>query len=57
LALKYPPTTRALLGALLEKLQRGNATETLFKSLNPITKYKLTGATKALSTAENWNIV
>ncbi len=57
LALKYPPATRALLGALLEKLQKGNATETLFKSLNPITKYKLTGASKALSTAENWNIV
>jgi hypothetical protein len=57
LALKYPPATRALLGALLEKLQKGNNTETLFKSLNPITKYKLTGASKALSTAENWNIV
>jgi hypothetical protein len=25
--------------------------------LNPITKYKLTGAAKALSTAEKWNIV
>jgi hypothetical protein len=57
LSLKYPPATRALLGALLDKLQKGNATETLFKSLNSITKYKLTGATKALSTAEKWNIV
>jgi len=25
--------------------------------LNPITKYKLTGAAKALSTTEKWNIV
>ena len=57
LALKYPPATRALLGALLEKLQKDFATEALFKSLNPITKYKLTGAKKVLSTAENWNIV
>jgi len=57
LALKYPPATRALLGALLEKLQKDFATEALFKSLNPITKYKLTGAKKVLSSAENWNIV
>jgi hypothetical protein len=57
LALKYPPATRALLGALLEQLQQDNTTEPLFKSLNPITKYKLTGAAKALSTTEKWNIV
>jgi hypothetical protein len=57
LALKYPPSTRALLGALLEQLQQGKATEPLFKSLNPITKYKLTGAMKALSTTEKWSIV
>jgi hypothetical protein len=57
LALKYPPATRTLLGALLEQLKQGKATETLFKSLNPITKYKLTGAEKALSTTEKWNII
>ena len=57
LALKYPPATRALLGALLEQLQQLNLTEPLFKSLNPITKYKLAGAAKVLSTTENWNIV
>lgn len=57
LALKYPPATRALLGALLEQLQQGEATESLLKSLNPITKYKLPGATKALSNTEKWNIV
>ncbi|MFN8415450.1 MAG: DUF6088 family protein [Cytophagaceae bacterium] len=57
LALKYPPATRALLGALLQQLQRDNATEALFKSLNPITKYKLSGAGKALSTTQKWNIV
>jgi hypothetical protein len=57
LALKYPPATRALLGALLEQIQQGKAAEPLFKSLNPITKYKLTGAAKALSTTEKWNII
>jgi hypothetical protein len=57
LALKYPPSTRALLGALLEQLQHGKTTETLFKSLNPISKYKLTSASKVLSTTEKWNIV
>jgi len=57
LALKYPPASRALLGALLETLQQTIATESLFKSLNPITKYKLAGASKVLSTTEKWNIV
>ncbi|HPE99513.1 MAG TPA: DUF6088 family protein [Bacteroidales bacterium] len=57
LALKYPPATRALLGALLDQLKKGAVTEPLFKTLNPITKYKLAGAVKALSTAEKWNII
>jgi hypothetical protein len=57
LALKYPPATRALTGALLEQLQQAKVAEPLFNSLNPITKYKLAGASKALSTTEKWNIV
>lgn len=57
LALKYPPATRALLGALLEQLQQTEATELLFKSLNPITKYKLSGAANVLSTTIKWNII
>lgn len=57
LALKYPPATRALLGALLDQLQKGETVEILFKSLNPITKYKLAGAAKVLSTTEKWNII
>ena len=57
LALKYSPATRALLGALLEQLQVDISSEALFKSLNPITKYRLTGATKVLSTTEKWNIL
>ncbi len=57
LALKYPPATRALLGALIEQLQQGKVAEPLYKSLNPITKYKLSGVSKAISTTEKWNIV
>lgn len=57
LALKYPPSTRALFGALVEQLQQDKALEPLFKSLNPISKYRLAGASKALSTTEKWNIV
>lgn len=57
LALKYPPATRALLGALLNNLHQDKATEPLLKSLNPITKYKLAGVAKTLSNTEKWNIV
>jgi predicted transcriptional regulator len=57
LAMKYSPATRALLGAILEQLQRDTMTEALFKSLNPITKYEFTGAAKVLNTAKKWNIL
>jgi len=57
LALKYPPSTRALLGAMLDELQQSNITEPLFKSLNPITKYKIPGAAKVLTATSKWNIV
>lgn len=56
LAQKYPPATRALLGALLEQSGNRPTTEPLKRSLNPITIYKLSGANKVLTTAENWNI-
>lgn len=57
LALKYPPATRALLGALLEQFKQSKIAAPLLKSLNPITSYKLPGASKVLSTTEKWNIV
>jgi hypothetical protein len=56
LAAKYPPATRALLGALLEELEQNISTQSLYKSLNPITKYKLAGLTNVLSTTAKWNI-
>lgn len=56
LALKYPPATRALLGALLETTENITLTEPLRKSLNPITVYKLSGVNNILPVAEKWNI-
>lgn len=57
LALKYPPATRAILGAMLDQLKKEKLTEPLYKSLNPITKYKTEGASKILTESEKWNIV
>lgn len=56
LAKKYPPSTRALLGAILEELGDSAYTEKLRSSLNPITTYNLPSVSEVLSTAENWNI-
>ena len=52
---KYPPSTRALLGAVLEEIGQTSFTSSLKKSLNPITQYEVPGAKKVLSTAVNWN--
>lgn len=56
LALKYPPFTRAFLGAMLEEIGNLNILEPLRKSLNGISIYKIEGANKVLTTAQNWNI-
>lgn len=56
LALKYPPASRALLGAILEEKGDRSLTEPLSKSLNPITTYNLSGAVKVLSSVDKWNI-
>ena len=57
LALKYPPATKALLGAMLDTFQQSSLTESLNRSINHITKYRLPGAAKVLPTAVKWNIV
>ena len=57
LSLKYPPSTRALLGALLDELQEKAITFTLKESLNPITKYEFPYATQILSKSSDWNIL
>lgn len=56
LALKYPPSTRALLGAMLETLNRKAPVEQLYGTLNPITKYNLGDVQKILPNIEKWNI-
>ena len=56
LAMVYPPATRAILGALLDELKLTKLSEPLHKSLNPITSYKLYGASKVLSNTQKWNI-
>lgn len=57
LALKYPPMVRALLGALLDQVKADSVSEPLYKSLNPITKYKVKGAVNVLRSTGKWNIV
>jgi len=56
LSLKYPPSTRALLGALLDEIQEEPITLSLKESLNPITKYELSNANEILTKASDWNI-
>lgn len=56
LSLKYPPSTRALLGAIIETT-KGMDADTLYKTLNPITKYKYGQAATRLTNAPKWNIV
>lgn len=56
LAQKYPPATRALIGAILDEAGKQQLTNSLWKSLNPISKYSLKGADKVLSLTEKWNI-
>ena len=55
-ALQYPPRTRALLGALLGKINSKQDTASLMKSLNPLTTYALGIKNELLSTASNWYI-
>lgn len=57
LSLKYPPSTRALLGALLYEIQEKSITLTLKESLNPITKYEISNANKVLTESSAWNIL
>lgn len=56
-AVLYPTRVRALLGAMLEKLNKQANTEKLKQSLNPLTKVKLGLKETELPTIKNWNIV
>lgn len=56
LALKYNPSTIALLGAMLEKLNSNEDTNMLLNKLNPQTSYKLGISEKVLPTQQKWYI-
>lgn len=56
LALKYPPATKALLGAMLNELNENTLADAIYKTLNPVTKYRLS-VDKALTQTEKWNII
>ena len=55
-SLKYPPRTRALLGALLEEMGIRDELKDLKNSLNPLSEYSFGIKKEILKTAENWKI-
>jgi hypothetical protein len=56
LSMQYPPSTRALLGAILEDLKKYEYLQTIEKSLNPITQYDFPKADQVLDNTTKWNI-
>jgi Family of unknown function (DUF6088) len=57
LAMEYSPSTRALLGALLEANSLAQGVELLRNSLNPLTKYKLKGIENILPNKAKWQFI
>lgn len=53
---KYPPRTRAFLGAMLADLKKIEKDMVLRETLNPLTTYKLGINSQMLPSATNWNI-
>jgi len=56
LALKYNPSTIALLGAILETLDKSEDTSIMLSQLNPQTSYKLGISEKVLLNQQKWYI-
>jgi len=57
LSMKYPPYSRALLGAILDESNSDVDTASLQASLNFISIYKIPEATKALKYSRKWNLL
>ncbi len=55
-SLSYPPRTRALLGAMLEEIDKKSNLKKLQDSLNPLSEYSFGLKTDILQTVENWKI-
>lgn len=56
-ALKYPPRTRAILGAIVEAFMEVEEIKPLKESLNPLSQYEYKITEDILPNAKNWNIV
>jgi hypothetical protein len=56
LAMKYPPSARALLGALLGEPVDSELSVRLMESLNPLTTFCIPGAGRVLTNAAAWRI-
>ncbi|MDR1371112.1 MAG: DUF6088 family protein [Dysgonamonadaceae bacterium] len=56
LAVKYPPSTIALLGAILETNNESENTTILYKALNHQSSYKLDISSQILSNQKKWHI-
>ena len=56
LSMKYPPSTRALLGAMLDEIYDDKTSQPLLKTLNSISKYSLPSAEQALKNIDKWNL-
>ena len=57
LALKYPPCTKALVGAILKNPMRWEEAYKLKSTLNPITPYKINISKDILPNEEEWRII
>jgi len=57
LALNYPPSTRAKLGAMLEIVWKKNETAMLLASLNPISSFKFDVSSELLKTKQKWQLI
>lgn len=56
LAMKYPPSTRAILGAMIESIYSSIEATLLKESMNGISRYYINISEKTLPTKHNWNI-
>ena len=56
LALNYNSSTRALLGAILEQYRKDIRISSIYKTLNPLTKYSLNLSKQVLPNQSKWNI-
>jgi len=54
--MKYQPSCRALLGAILSDIGRDEIAGKLNKSLNPLTSYTISGIPDVLLSSSRWNI-